>query len=199
MSTRPVLVTVDDDPAVSRAIARDLRKRHGDDHRVVRAESGTSALEALRELTLRGEPTALLLADHRMPGMTGVDFLEQAMDVVPGAKRVLPTAYAGTDAAGPRPRSGASASWISATAASCWSGSWRSATSTAATPATCSRGRSRSPATSRRCASPPVSIGDTAAQSSTSYARRSTSAPTTTMNTRRTQPDPLRTASRAPT
>lgn len=99
MSTRPVLLTVDDDPAVSRAIARDLRKQYGEHYRVVRAESGPSALEALREFTLRGEPTALLLADHRMPGMTGVDFLEAAMDVVPSAKRVLLTAYADTDAA----------------------------------------------------------------------------------------------------
>jgi len=94
-----VLLTVDDDPAVSRASARDLRKRYGEHYRVVRAESGPSALEALREFTLRGEQTALLLADHRMPGMTGVDFLEAAMDVVPGAKRVLLTAYADTDAA----------------------------------------------------------------------------------------------------
>ena len=96
---RPVLLTVDDDVAVSRAIARDLRKRYGDDYRVVRAETGPSALEALREFSLRGEKTALLLADHRMPGMTGVDFLEAAMDVVPAAKRVLLTAYADTDAA----------------------------------------------------------------------------------------------------
>ncbi len=98
-ATRPVLLTVDDDPAVSRAIARDLRKEYGEHYRVVRAESGPSALEALREFTLRGEQTALLLADHRMPGMTGVDFLEAAMDVVPGAKRALLTAYADTDAA----------------------------------------------------------------------------------------------------
>ena len=99
MTTRPVLLSVDDDPAVSRAVARDLRRQYGDRFRVVRAESGASALDALREFTLRGEPTALLLADHRMPGMTGVEFLEQAMDVVPDAKRVLLTAYADTDAA----------------------------------------------------------------------------------------------------
>ncbi|CAA9330281.1 MAG: Thioredoxin reductase [uncultured Nocardioidaceae bacterium] len=96
---RPVLLSVDDDAAVSRAIARDLRRRYSDDYRVVRAESAADALEALRELTLRGEATALLLADHRMPGMTGVEFLEQAMDLVPAAKRVLLTAYADTDAA----------------------------------------------------------------------------------------------------
>ena len=97
--TRPVLLSVDDDPSVSRAVARDLRRRYNADYRVVRAESGPEALEALRQLTVRGEPTALLLADHRMPGMTGVDFLEQAMDLAPAAKRVLLTAYADTDAA----------------------------------------------------------------------------------------------------
>jgi thioredoxin reductase (NADPH) len=94
-----VLLTVDDDRAVSRAVARDLRRRYGDRYRVVRAESGADALAVLRELTARGETTALLLADHRMPGMTGVEFLEQAMDLVPTAKRVLLTAYADTDAA----------------------------------------------------------------------------------------------------
>ncbi len=94
-----MLLTVDDDPAVSRALARDLRRRYGETHRVVRAESGPAALEALTELVVRGEQVAVLLADHRMPGMTGVDFLEQAMDVEPSAKRVLLTAYADTDAA----------------------------------------------------------------------------------------------------
>ncbi|WP_448616291.1 FAD-dependent oxidoreductase [Modestobacter sp. URMC 112] len=99
MTARPVLLTVDDDPSVSRAVARDLRRRYGDRYRVVRAESGADALAVLRELTARGESTALLLADHRMPGMTGVEFLEQAMDLVPTARRVLLTAYADTDAA----------------------------------------------------------------------------------------------------
>ena len=99
MTARPVVMSVDDDPSVSRAVARDLRRHLGDDYRVVRAESGPDALEALRELTMRGESTALLLADHRMPGMTGVEFLEQAMDLVPEARRVLLTAYADTDAA----------------------------------------------------------------------------------------------------
>jgi thioredoxin reductase (NADPH) len=94
-----VLLTVDDDRTVSRAVARDLRRHYGDRYRVVRAESGADALAVLRELTARGEVTALLLADHRMPGMTGVEFLEQAMDLVPTAKRVLLTAYADTDAA----------------------------------------------------------------------------------------------------
>jgi thioredoxin reductase (NADPH) len=96
---RPVLLTVDDDRTVSRAVARDLRRHYGDRYRVVRAESGADALAVLRELTARGESTALLLADHRMPGMTGVEFLEQAMDLAPTARRVLLTAYADTDAA----------------------------------------------------------------------------------------------------
>ena len=96
---RPVLLSVDDDASVSRAVARDLRRRYGDRYRVVRAESGPDALEAVKEFVLRGDDVALLLADHRMPGMTGVEFLELAMDVVPDAKRVLLTAYADTDAA----------------------------------------------------------------------------------------------------
>ena len=97
--SRPVLMTVDDDPGVSRAVARDLRRKYGSEFRVVRAESGADALDALKELTLRGEPTAAILADYRMPGMNGVEFLEQAMDIVPRARRALLTAYADTDAA----------------------------------------------------------------------------------------------------
>lgn len=99
MSPRPVLLSVDDDPAVGRALGRDLRRHYGETHRVVRADDGGSALAALRDLALRGEQVALLLADYRMPGMTGVEFLEQAMDVAPRARRVLLTAYADTDAA----------------------------------------------------------------------------------------------------
>lgn len=97
--SKPVLLTVDDDPEVSRAIARDLRRRYGEANRVVRAESGPDGLEALGAFVARGDKVALLLADHRMPGMTGVEFLEQAMDLAPRARRVLLTAYADTDAA----------------------------------------------------------------------------------------------------
>ncbi|MBO2453333.1 FAD-dependent oxidoreductase [Actinomadura barringtoniae] len=97
--SKPVLLTVDDDPGVSRAVARDLRRRYAESYRIVRAESGPQALESLRELRLRGDDTALMLADHRMPEMTGVEFLEQAMDLFPYARRVLLTAYADTDAA----------------------------------------------------------------------------------------------------
>ena len=96
---RPVLLTVDDDPSVSRAVARDLRRRYGEEHRVVRAESGADALEALREIKLRGDPVAALLADYRMPDMNGIEFLEQAMDLFPRARRALLTAYADTEAA----------------------------------------------------------------------------------------------------
>ncbi|MEW2521602.1 FAD-dependent oxidoreductase [Actinacidiphila alni] len=98
-ATRTVIVTVDDDPAVSRAVARDLRRRYGEGHRIVRAESGESALEALREMRLRGDAVAVILADYRMPEMNGIEFLERAMDIFPGARRVLLTAYADTGAA----------------------------------------------------------------------------------------------------
>ncbi|MER5517318.1 FAD-dependent oxidoreductase [Streptomyces sp. NPDC002763] len=98
-AARTVIMTVDDDPGVSRAVARDLRRRYGASYRIVRAESGESALEALRELKLRGDLVAVILADYRMPQMNGIEFLEQALDVYPGARRVLLTAYADTNAA----------------------------------------------------------------------------------------------------
>jgi thioredoxin reductase (NADPH) len=97
--TNPAILTVDDDPAVSRAVARDIRRQYGDRYRVVRASSGQDALEALREIKLRGEQVALMLADYRMPQMNGIQFLETAMDLFPLARRVLLTAYADTDAA----------------------------------------------------------------------------------------------------
>src|SRR5690349_1403216 len=96
---RTAIVTVDDDPGVSRAVARDLRRHYGARHRIVRAESGKAALEALREMKLRGDLVAVILADYRMPEMNGIEFLEQAMDVYPGARRALLTAYADTAAA----------------------------------------------------------------------------------------------------
>jgi thioredoxin reductase (NADPH) len=96
---RTAIVTVDDDPGVSRAVARDLRRHYGEQYRIVRAESGASALEALTEMKLRGEQTAVILADYRMPEMNGIEFLERAMDVYPGARRALLTAYADTGAA----------------------------------------------------------------------------------------------------
>ncbi|SEG46517.1 thioredoxin reductase (NADPH) [Thermomonospora echinospora] len=97
--SKPVILTVDDDPGVSRAVGRDLRRRYAESYRIVRAESGPQALQTLKEVRLRGDEVALLVADHRMPEMTGVEFLEQAMDLYPFARRVLLTAYADTDAA----------------------------------------------------------------------------------------------------
>ena len=96
---RTAIVTVDDDPGVSRAVARDLRRRYGEQHRIVRAESGDAALDALREMRLRGDEVAVIVADYRMPGMNGIEFLERAMDLYPSARRVLLTAYADTGAA----------------------------------------------------------------------------------------------------
>jgi thioredoxin reductase (NADPH) len=96
---KPVLLTVDDDHEVLRAIERDLRRSYAKDYRVLRAESGPAALEIVRELKLRSNPVALFLVDQRMPGLSGVEFLEQAIELFPDAKRVLLTAYADTDAA----------------------------------------------------------------------------------------------------
>ena len=95
----PAILTVDDDPAVSRAVARDLRRHYGERYRIVRAESGPDALATLKELKLRGDTVAVLVADYRMPQMSGIEFLEKAMDLFPLARRVLLTAYADTHAA----------------------------------------------------------------------------------------------------
>src|SRR2546430_5404657 len=96
---KPVLLTVDDDPEVLRAIERDLRSRYADRYRVMRANSGSAGLTTLRELKARNNPVALLLADQRMPQMDGVNFLSEAMEMHPLAKRALLTAYADTNAA----------------------------------------------------------------------------------------------------
>src|SRR6266571_4831320 len=96
---KPVLLTVDDDPEVLRAIERDLRSRYSDRYRVMRANSGSAGLATLRELKARNNPVALLLADQRMPQMDGVNFLSEAMEMHPLAKRALLTAYADTNAA----------------------------------------------------------------------------------------------------
>jgi thioredoxin reductase (NADPH) len=99
MAGKPVLLTVDDDAAVSQALLRDLRRQYAQRFRVVRADSGAQALQILRDLRLAEEEAALLLADHRMPSMTGVEFLEHSLELYPSAKRVLLTAYADIDAA----------------------------------------------------------------------------------------------------
>jgi thioredoxin reductase (NADPH) len=96
---RPVLLTVDDDPNVLRAIERDLRQQYGSRFHILKTDSGQKALELVKRLKLRNETLALLLVDQRMPQMTGVAFLEQAMNIFPDAKRVLLTAYADTEAA----------------------------------------------------------------------------------------------------
>ena len=84
---------------MSRAVARDLRRHYGERYRIVRAESGPDALETLNELKLRGDTVAVFVADYRMPQMSGIEFLEEAMDIYPLARRVLLTAYADTHAA----------------------------------------------------------------------------------------------------
>ena len=94
MTTKPVLLAVDDELTLLSAIERDLRREYGADFRIVGATSGSEALATLKKLKLRNEPVALLLVGQRMPQMTGVEFLEQAMDLFPDAKRVLLTAYA---------------------------------------------------------------------------------------------------------
>src|SRR5215213_6387509 len=96
---RPAIVAVDDEPAVLGAVARDLRRGFGERYRILRAGSGAEALELLTELRTRGDQAALLIADQRMPGMSGTDYLVQARTIVPDAKRVLLTAYADTEAA----------------------------------------------------------------------------------------------------
>ena len=96
---KPIIFTVDDDQEVLRVIERDLRRQYGKDYRILRADSGQAALTALEQIKVRDEPVALLLSDQRMPGMTGVEFLEKAREYFPDAKRALLTAYADTDAA----------------------------------------------------------------------------------------------------
>ena len=96
---KPVLLTVDDDISVLEALVQDLRRHYGSRYRIIRATSGQSGLEVCEELKRRGEAIALLLSDQRMPGMSGVEFLEKSIALVPAAKRVLLTAYADTEAA----------------------------------------------------------------------------------------------------
>src|SRR6059036_3823828 len=99
--SKPVIWTIDDDLDVLRAVERDLRRHYGDRYmyRVISADSGVSALDATKQLKLRNEPVALFLVDQRMPAMSGVEFLEAALEYYPEAKRALLTAYADTDAA----------------------------------------------------------------------------------------------------
>src|SRR5690349_9447333 len=96
---KPVLLAVDDDPEVLRAIERDLREHYRADFRVIRAGSAKEALDVVRELKQRGTPIALFLVDQRMPDMTGTEFLAEARTLEPDACKVLLTAYADTEAA----------------------------------------------------------------------------------------------------
>jgi thioredoxin reductase (NADPH) len=96
---KPVLVTVDDDPDVLKAIERDLRSQYGAEYRVVSSESPEAALDLLKALKVRNDGVALILADQRMPKMDGVGFLQVARQIFPDAKRALLTAYADTNAA----------------------------------------------------------------------------------------------------
>src|SRR5579862_9549470 len=96
---KPVILSVDDDLEVLHAVERDLKKRYEARYRVLRAESGRAALDLLRRLKQRNDAVALLLVDHRMPQMNGVETLQEAIKLYPNAKRTLLTAYADTDAA----------------------------------------------------------------------------------------------------
>jgi thioredoxin reductase (NADPH) len=96
---KPVILTLDDETVVLNAIERDLRQKYGRDYRILKADAGTLALDALKQLQARGEIVALLLVDQRMPQMSGTQFLEHAREIFPDAKKVLLTAYADTEAA----------------------------------------------------------------------------------------------------
>jgi thioredoxin reductase (NADPH) len=97
--SKPIILTLDDDPHVLRAVERDLRAKYGSEYRIARADSGAAALELLGEWKRRGWVPAVFLVDQRMPEMTGLEFLAQASEIFPDARRVLLTAYADTDAA----------------------------------------------------------------------------------------------------
>jgi thioredoxin reductase (NADPH) len=96
---RPAIVVVDDEPAVLAAVSRDLRGGFGERFRILRAPSGAEGLKIVRQLRARGDQVAMLIADQRMPGMPGTEYLVQARKLAPDAKRVLLTAYADTEAA----------------------------------------------------------------------------------------------------
>ena len=96
---KPILLSVDDDSDVLRAIERDLRAQYGAEYRVIGSDSPRGALELLKQLKVRNDGVALLLADQRMPNMDGVGFLQEARQIFPDAKRALLTAYADTNAA----------------------------------------------------------------------------------------------------
>jgi thioredoxin reductase (NADPH) len=96
---KPIIMTIDDEPQVLNAIERDLREHYHKDYRIIKVEAGTEALETVRQLKQRNAPIALFLVDQRMPGMSGTEFLQEAIKLYPEARKVLLTAYADTDAA----------------------------------------------------------------------------------------------------
>jgi thioredoxin reductase (NADPH) len=96
---KPILLSVDDDSDVLRAIERDLRSHYGANYRILASDTPEGALDLLKQLKVRNDAVALLLADQRMPNMDGVGFLQEAMRIYPDAKRALLTAYADTNAA----------------------------------------------------------------------------------------------------
>lgn len=95
----PVILTVDDEPEVLRAVQRDLRARYSSDYRIIAAGGGQEAIDSLEELAVRNTPVAMIVADQRMPGVTGIDVLRASLPIHPEAKRALLTAYADTEAA----------------------------------------------------------------------------------------------------
>ncbi len=99
MAAKPIILVVDDEADVLRVVKSDLRRQYGKDYRILSDEGGEAALTTLKQVAERAEPVALLVVDQRMPGMNGVDFLEQAIKLFPDCKRVLLTAYSDTEAA----------------------------------------------------------------------------------------------------
>ena len=96
---KPVILTLDDEPQVLNAVGRDLRAHFRSDYRILSASNGRDALDALHQLKERNTPVALFLVDQRMPEMSGVEFLTEAQQIFPDARKVLLTAYADTEAA----------------------------------------------------------------------------------------------------
>ncbi|MCZ4408919.1 FAD-dependent oxidoreductase [Cryomorphaceae bacterium 1068] len=99
MAKQPLIIVVDDDPQVLRAVSRDLKKQYRKEYRIISTDSANEALDSLLDLKKKGDEVALFLSDQRMPEMPGVDYLEKAAEIFPGARRVLLTAYSDTDAA----------------------------------------------------------------------------------------------------
>ena len=96
---RPIILAVDDDASVLEAVVQDLRRKYGQEYRILRAGSGQAAIDTCKQRKDRGDVVALIVSDQRMPGMTGVEMLERVQETYPQARRVLLTAYADTEAA----------------------------------------------------------------------------------------------------